>query len=650
MKKGIKRRFYILAILAGLVLSAENVFADEPMTLPMAQKDFKTELLQVIGNTNYTNNSQLALINDPDEIQNKSNGKKIKLRARKDKSQTKKEVQSEIPDINKNIVTPNESPGIITDPVRTKRYYDSFEDAHRTKLKKDKSIAPVIEEETLTLPARIEKDSKTIHIDKVEFTKSEIFSEVEILKFKALAEGQNLTAEDLDNFIKIINKQYQKKGIITARAYLNEGAYKSGVLKIELMEAKIGEIFVEGNRFNRQWFLKSQISGKTGDVLNLQSMEKDLRQFNKNARSVQMSAKLKPGKEYGTTDIVLKAEEKFPYHFSASWDSFGRETTGLLRGGLMASTDSFLGFQDRLTGAINLSRGAQNPFVDYNFPINKRGTRVGVSYMYGNNKVMSGQYKDFDLGANTHVLSAYITHPLIENERGALNFNTSANLKFSKATISDYTYSNYRDYNFAVGFGGHLNFKRSVFYGSIYSTHGIIDDRIRHHSKYFTKLNADGYYIHYLPHGIIGTLKAGGQYSPHDIPYIEQYQIGGISSVRGYSESLLLASNSYFVSLEMLFPIPFLPEKINVPFTKGEKQYRLRDSFKFAIFCDHGAIFPYRGYVGTPNFLMSVGAGFRMAISKYITARIYLGIPVMNTRLYQEANARIHFDLIVSPF
>ena len=648
MKKDLKKSLLLLTVLIGLTLSAGNVFAGEISSSAKTSDNFKTEFMKLVLDTDSNQTDKIESIVNSNSTKKKN--KKIKLWARKDKSEKKQKVESEIPDINKNIVSPNESPGIITDPQRTKRYYDSFEGAHRTHIKKDKTAQPVIEEETLQLPARIQKDGKTIHIKKIEFTKSEIFTDKELSKFKALAEGQDFTAEDLNNFIAIINNQYRKKNIITARAYLNAGAYSAGVLKIELMEAKIGDIIVQGNKFNRAWYLRTQLSSKSGDVLNLQTMEKDLRKFNKNARSIQLSAKLKPGKEYGTTDIILQADEKFPYHFSASWDSFGRETTGLLRGGFMASTDSFLGFQDRLTGAINLSRGAQNPFVDYNFPINKRGTRVGVSYMYGNNKVKNGQYRDFDLGANTHVLSAYITHPLIESEKGSLSFNTSANLKFSKATISDFTYSNYRDYNFAVGFGGHRNFKRSVFYGSIYSTHGIIEDRIRNHSKYFTKLNADGYYVHYLPHGIIGTLRAGGQYSPHDIAYIEQYQIGGISSVRGYSESLLLASNAYFVSAEMLFPIPFLPENINIPFTKGTKQYRLRDSFKFALFCDHGAIFPYRGYVGTPNFLMSVGFGFRMAISKYITARLYLGIPVMNTRMYQEPNARVHFDLIVSPF
>ena len=201
-----------------------------------------------------------------------------------------------------------------------------------------------------------------------------------------------------------------------------------------------------------------------------------------------------------------------------------------------------------------------------------------------------------------------------------------------------------------MGLGGHRNFKRSVFYGSLYSTNGIIEDRIREHSNYFTKVNADGYYVHYLPKGIIATLKFGGQYSPNDMSYVEQYQIGGISSVRGYTESLLLAPSSYFASVEVLFPIPFLPETIKIPFKKDNPEFRLRDSVKFATFFDHGAVFPHEGHTGRTNFLMSVGAGIRLALSKFVTARVYVGVPLMNTKYYEQSNARVHFDLIVSPF
>ena len=557
--------------------------------------------------------------------------------------------QSEIPDINKNLVAPNESPGIMTDTEKTRRYYESFEGAHRTETQRQDKSKQVIEDD-IVLPARVQQGGISVHINKVEMTDSAIFSDSEISKIKSLLEGKDVTEEDINNFVNIINSQYIKKGVITARAFIKDSSLKGGVLKIELMEAKIGKITVEGNRFNRKWYLKSQISEKSGDVLDIQTLEKDLKQFNRNARSISLSAKLKPGEEYGTTDVVIKADEKCPYHFTASWDSFGRDTTGLLRGGLMVSADSLFGFQDRLSAAVNLARSSTTPFVDYNIPINRKGTRAGVSYMYGNNKITSGQYKDFDLEARTHVTSGYITHPLINNEKGALNLNTSANLKFSDASISGYKYSSFKDYNIAIGLGGHKNFKKSILYGSLYSTNGVIEDRIRDHSNYFTKVNADGYYIHYLPKGIIATVKVGGQYSPHNISYVEQFQIGGISSVRGYTESLLLAPSSYFASVELLFPIPFLPETINVPFKKDGTKFRLRDSVKFAAFFDHGAVFPHEGKVGTTNFLMSAGAGIRMALSKFVTARVYLGIPLMNTSYYEQASARLHFDLIVSPF
>lgn len=99
----------------------------------------------------------------------------------------------------------------------------------------------------------------------------------------------------------------------------------------------------------------------------------------------------------------------------------------------------------------------------------------------------------------------------------------------------------------------------------------------------------------------------------------------------------------------MLFPIPFLLEKVKVPFN-SEAHYRLRDSVKFALFFDNGAVFPHEGKATTTNFLSSVGAGMRITISKFLTAWVYVGMTLMNTALYNQANARIHFDLVVSPF
>lgn len=109
------------------------------------------------------------------------------------------------------MVTPNESPGNNTDVQKTKRYYDSLEDAHRTNEDEESYKEKESSEGDLVLPARIEKDGISVHINKVEFAESAIFSESEILKFKSLLEGKDVTEEDLNNFVNIINSQYLKK-------------------------------------------------------------------------------------------------------------------------------------------------------------------------------------------------------------------------------------------------------------------------------------------------------------------------------------------------------------------------------------------------------------------------------------------------------
>lgn len=552
-------------------------------------------------------------------------------------------------EINRQLLTPNEAVDDMTDINRARRYYQARESREKAQTEEAADTSADTAEEEIKLPPRTNKYAPSVHIYRVDISDSEVFSSAEINKFKSLLEKKDVTIEDINNLVNLINAQYLKKGFITARAFITEGKLE-GVLKIELMEAHIGKLAIDGNKYNREWYLRSQFSHKDGDLFSLQDLQNELKTFNKNARSIKMRAQLKPGEEYGTTDVTLKAEETMPYHLSASFDNFGRDTTGEHRGGLVASTDSLIGFQDRLSLAFNVAKSSFNPYIDYNVPINRYGTRAGVSYMFGKSKVTSGEYKDFDLNAKTNTYSGYISHPLIDKAKGKLNVNTSLNYKTSTAKISDIKYSDYKDTNVAIGVGGNYNFEKSIFYGSLYSTNGVIKDQIRHESTHFTKFNADAYYIHYLPWGIIGTLKAGGQYSPDNISYVEQYQIGGISSVRGYSESLLMAPSAYYTSLEMLFPIPFLPETINIPFSKNNDTFRLRDSVKFAAFLDHGGIFYHEGKAHRENFLLSDGVGLRMAFNKYLSARFYVGFPLMNKGTYHESDTSFHFDLIAVPF
>ena len=69
-----------------------------------------------------------------------------------------------------------------------------------------------------------------------------------------MVENKDVTIEDINNLVKLINAQYLRKGFITARAFISEGKF-DGTLKIELMEAHIGKLAIDGNKYNREQFL-----------------------------------------------------------------------------------------------------------------------------------------------------------------------------------------------------------------------------------------------------------------------------------------------------------------------------------------------------------------------------------------------------------
>lgn len=553
-------------------------------------------------------------------------------------------------ELNKNLLLPNMSPGAYsTDIDRTREYYNNLRDFSPSNTKEDNGNDVIIPDNEIKLPARSQKDAPIVQVTNVTISNSKVFSNEELDKFKALIQNKSVTAEDLNNLVYLINTQYRKKNFITAKAYIPASTLKSGALHIELLEAKIGKIIVEKNKYNRTFFLKSRLTQKEGDVLNIETLQNDLRRFNSISTGIKMTARLKPGVEYGTTDIVLSADESFPVHLIPALDNFGRNESGLKRMGFTLATDNILGIQDRLTSSISMSRGSFAPFIDYNLPINKKGTRIGASYMHGNTNIIEGDYKDFNINSKIDTYSMYITHPLIEKEKFSLSGIVSANYKNATSTISNFEYTNLHDKSISAGLNGKYYLKDGMLYISNMVTNGYVDNSVTGVNDYFVKYNGNLFYVRYFKNGIIVNARAGVQAMPGNIPFIEQFQIGGISTVRGYAESLFLGQSAYYASLETLFPIPFLPEEVTIPINKeAKKSFKVRDNIKFATFFDNGGVFRYDEHVTNENYLSSIGCGLRIALSKYLTARLYWGFGLRT--IQGEPSARFHFDLISTPF
>ena len=219
----------------------------------------------------------------------------------------------------------------------------------------------------------------------------------------------------------------------------------------------------------------------------------------------------------------------------------------------MLQADSFFKQRDRLTLGSYVSRYSVTPFADYNIPVNKYDGRVGFLYSSSFAHIGKGPYKIFDIDSKSYNYSLYYTHPLIRKPTFELNGYAAVNYKQATTTFGGYDINTDKITSAELALNARWDTKRGIWYASqgVYHAFPIFDSS----SRYF-KYTGSLIRLHDFGHGIVGQFRGLYQFSPQDnIPYIDQFQAGGLATVRGYSEGLLIGRSGYIISGELLFPI-----------------------------------------------------------------------------------------------
>ena len=514
---------------------------------------------------------------------------------------------------------------------------------------------------TDVIQARVDElETKGMYVGQIEVAASEILTREEIEPIISKYAGKNLFISDIQDMINEINNLYAQKGFVTARAYLPEQQVENGSIYIGLIESRIGNVTVKNNKWTKTNYILDRIPDKETQLFDIVKLERDVLDFNRYNEGVRLSANLKAGEKEGTTDIELSADEKFPFHVIGVMDNAGRRGTGSLRGGPMLVADSLFGRRDRMSLGSYFSGGAISPFFDYNIPVNKYDGRVGFSYSstFGNVKWGPAAVTNLGIKSRSYIYSLYYSQPIVRKPGFELKGYGALNYKRTWSGLTElplpyrYDYTK-REHVTSVNAG--LNLRKDTARGiwylnqDAYMAFPIFDSR----SSYF-KYSGSLLRIHDFSHGVIGQIRSNYQIIPNDkdIPYLDQFQAGGLATVRGYSEGILLGKNGYTLSGELMFPL--LPRQITSP-RSGEKIPFVGNYVKGVLFADHAGVFPdartdkYYGYGGS-YFLASIGMGLRIQLPGDLSARLYWGYPLINNAYEADRKyGRFHFELTLEP-
>lgn len=164
-------------------------------------------------------------------------------------------------------------------------------------------------------------------------------------------------------------------------------------------------------------------------------------------------------------------------------------------------------------------------------------------------------------------------------------------------------------------------------------------------TKDLLKYNGEGSWLKLLRSGDTLLLRGRVQAANKDLlPTTEQFQVGGMSTVRGYEEGLLTGDDGYFVSAEYNFPL-------SGGVSSGEAS-PFDDRWRGFVFFDQGAAFPFKGNnesIDSDDFLASVGVGLSVNLGRRLNGRLVAGVPILS-RDDGEDDPMIHFYLQSMPF
>lgn len=531
------------------------------------------------------------------------------------------------------VTTPQQETG---GTERTRQLLEK-EEALREKIEAEKK--PVeIEEQLPEVSVPLKGDEK-IFIKDLRVTGAILIPKAEIDEVTLPHQNKELLFSQVQKVSGQITDLYRSRGYITSRAYIPAQKVEQGILEIKVIEAVAGDITVKGNRYFSAQLLKNKIALKKGEPFNYNILRQGLSRINEQPDRY-CRVVLVPGKDPVSTDMVLEVKDRLPIHTGFDFDNFGSRYIEKDRYTARISHNNLLGLDDKLTFQYQLAQTSRYflKSARYLLPV---GSSAEFGIFTAHSRVKLGQdFQDLDARGKSHLYGIFLNESLVRKD----NFNLGLNFGFDYKNITNYqaqaVSSSDRMRVLKTGFDldASDNSGRTVIANELdFGIPGIMGG-LREQDTKASRGGAGGKFIkntvnllrlQKMPFSSTLLWKNQIQVSPYILAASEQFQIGGISNVRGYPPAEAVGDKGYASTLEWSFPPYPISKGINVPLSKA----KLYDALRVTIFYDWANAHLRRPTATEEKSktLRGAGWGLRLNLPEEFSIRLDFAWPLDNT-------------------
>jgi len=471
--------------------------------------------------------------------------------------------------------------------------------------------------------------------------------------------GRPLTADTLNQITRTVVAEYVAHDHPVVDAVVPEQNIGNGVIQVTVIEGRVHEVRAKGNKWFDGHVLVNELGFKPGDAIPQSAMVSRLNWMNQNPfRDV--SAQFARGPEVGTTDIVLKTQDRFPVRFYTGYDNTGNFVTGQDRWNAGFNYGNLFGLDQQLNYQYTMSSDAvrfQAHAGSYVIPLPWHHTVT----LFGGYITTEGHPSGTNLNGTSWQASGRYTAGL--PTLGAFTQSVSGGYDF-KQSNNDLEFGGQQVFNtttdvsqFVAGYNaGYADAWGSTSLGlTAYLSPGDMTDNNTNRAFAATRSRANSEYVYgqanlnrvtKLPWNFSWVVKGAYQDASGNLLGSEQFGLGGDGTVRGYQEREANGDQGWLASTEIRLP----PFSLSQFFAPQFGTNIANDQLQFLVFTDYGWTRNIDLLPGEdPNiYLWSVGAGFRYTLSKYVTAKLDYGWQLTDTGLRDPEASRGELAVTIS--
>jgi len=491
---------------------------------------------------------------------------------------------------------------------------------------------------------------RNIHLDG-----NDIIPTEELRPLLELYEGKETTLAGLKHLAEGIQQEYRHRGYITTFVFIPPQRIEDGQVQIKVIEGKVGDIRVEGNRYFRKKLILAYSEIEKGEVLQYSELRKYLYDLNQNPDR-EARAILRPGKESGTTDIIVNIKDHFPLHVGFTMDNQGVKTSGDERFGFTLRDNNLFSFDDILLGGVVFGQNFGAVFTQYLLPIPAIQTKLIAGFSHAQVSPKEG-LKPFSVNGTSETYFFRFEKALWDTTIGSVGFSFGLNagyeFKESRTKVLSGTFQRSRlriarvgatireedrfgitnmshEFAFGIDWMG-----AAVFVDPAASRQGVEPQFFRYRSS--TTRNQR------MPFGTRARIHFEFQIPSHKLPSQEAFYLGGANTIRGYPEGDYLGDAGYLLNVEYFVPSFFFPKHWKLPFS----DQNMRNQLQWVAFFDHGY-----GILRGPTaretyqrYLTGVGGGLRIGLFKNLFGRVEWAIGIGDHPQTEDRRSQFHFRL-----